>query len=80
MSLSPATLQVLDAIMRLRMARKIVTVRAIGRAINQTATTTWISIRLRRLREEGLIDWEAGSNGTIRPLVRFIPADMLEES
>ena len=46
-------------------------VRSVARAVGRSTQRAHHHLTL--LREEGLVDWEPGKTGTLRPLVRVIP-------
>lgn len=75
--LGPRQLLVLSHILALRARREPVTVRRLS-ALAGIRTKNGVLFHLKGLRRKGLIEWEPTHGNTIRPLVRFVPAEALD--
>jgi Mn-dependent DtxR family transcriptional regulator len=69
-AVDPGQTRVLVEVIRLHEESGYVTVRAVAAACG--ISTMGAHHRLRRLRDAGLVGWEDGRIGTLRPLVRRV--------
>ena len=67
-------MRVLVAVCRVHAATGRATLREVAAVAGYDSAMT-VQYALRDLRDRGLVTWERGRHGTLRPLVREVPVD-----
>ena len=74
--IGPTRLRVLALVVAARDRGRTPTVKGMARQLG-LRVHNGVAVHLRALRRLGLVEWDAGKGGTLRPTCRFVPADAL---